>query len=157
MKRVYFITNKNLDRKKDETPVLSHNVCALSDVAEGHVVERDDKTLKGEFMNEKTKHEQDEAKPEAQSAEQINAVMCSRPATWVITIGAGYGSFFFVGTEDEAEELRANKSKWERAGGWKRLADDIEIETKVINLCKNHKNYKKNSIGRKTFCQCGQC
>jgi len=35
-------------------------------VAEGHVVERQGKTLNGDFMNDKTKQENNEAKPEPQ-------------------------------------------------------------------------------------------
>ena len=48
----------------------------LSDVAGGHVVEREDRNLKGDFMNEKIEQKQDEAKPEgADAPELINAVV----------------------------------------------------------------------------------
>jgi hypothetical protein len=30
-------------------------------------------------------------------------------------VGGGYGEFVFEGTEDQAEEMRAHKARWERA------------------------------------------
>ena len=42
----------------------------------------------------------------------------SRPETWLIRI-QGYGTFEFTGTEAEAEEMRAHKSRWEQGNGIK--------------------------------------
>lgn len=41
---------------------------------------------------------------------------------WVITVGGGYGTFFFRGTESEAEEMRRHKARWEGAVARKRPA-----------------------------------
>ena len=46
---------------------------------------------------------------------------------WVIQV-AGYGHFFFEGTETAAEEMRAHKANWEQGVGWKRRADPEEIK-----------------------------
>lgn len=51
---------------------------------------------------------------------------------WVISV-AGYGSFLFEGSEKEAEEMRAHKSRWERGIGRKRLATQAEIESGRAN------------------------
>lgn len=48
--------------------------------------------------------------------------------TWVISV-AGYGTFFFEGSEKEAEEMRAHKARWERGVGRKRLATQAEIDS----------------------------
>lgn len=44
------------------------------------------------------------------------------PGDWIISVG-GYGSFGFLGTEAEAEEMRAHKADWEGGVGRKRRAD----------------------------------
>lgn len=44
---------------------------------------------------------------------------------WVIAIG-GYGEFGYYGSEDEAEEMRAHKARWERGTGRKRPADPTD-------------------------------
>ena len=72
---------------------------------------------------------------------------------WVITIG-GYGSFMFEGDETEAEEMRKHKAYLEQGVGRKRLADEDELQTNVINKCKNHKNYKTKD---RYYCKCGKC
>ena len=59
---------------------------------------------------------------------------------WVIDI-EGYGMFFYHGTESMAEEMRSHKSSWEGGLGRKRLADQEEIKTGVLNRSKNHPNY----------------
>ena len=41
-----------------------------------------------------------------------------RLSVWAISIG-GHGSFDFVATESEAEEMRAHKADWERGPGKK--------------------------------------
>lgn len=41
--------------------------------------------------------------------------------TWKITVGHGYGSFEFKGTEKEAEEMRKHKARWEGAKATKEL------------------------------------
>ena len=46
---------------------------------------------------------------------------------WLITVGAGYGSFLFTGTEAEAEQCRKNKANWEHAVARKRLATPKEV------------------------------
>ena len=43
---------------------------------------------------------------------------------WTITIGGGYGSFQYVGTEHDAEEMRAHKARWEGAVGKKVRTED---------------------------------
>jgi len=73
--------------------------------------------------------------------------------TWVIAIG-GYGSFFFKGTEEKAEEMRRHKANWEQGPGRKRLADENEIKLNIIDECKNHKNFKTKG---NFFCRCGNC
>lgn len=72
---------------------------------------------------------------------------------WLITVSSGYGSFVFDGTEKEAEERRRTKANWEHAITRKRLLDDKEIETGVIDYCKNHPNY--NTI--RYHCECDKC
>lgn len=34
---------------------------------------------------------------------------------WLITVGGGYGSFVFVGTEEDAEKMRRHKARQEGA------------------------------------------
>ena len=46
----------------------------------------------------------------------------SKKQKWIITVGGGYGSFEFAGTEKEAEEMRAHKANWEQAVATKKLA-----------------------------------
>lgn len=46
---------------------------------------------------------------------------------WVITVGGGYGSFFFRGSEKEAEEMRRHKARWEQAVARKRRATPGEV------------------------------
>jgi hypothetical protein len=38
---------------------------------------------------------------------------------WVIKV-SGYGAFAYYGTENEAEDMRVHKSRWERAAARKR-------------------------------------
>lgn len=45
-------------------------------------------------------------------------------AKWLITVGGGYGSFVFEGTEEEAEEMRKHKAIWEGAVATKKKIDD---------------------------------
>lgn len=52
----------------------------------------------------------------------------SGKAWWTITVGGGYGSFPFRGTEKEAEEMRRHKANWEGANALKRLATEEEIK-----------------------------
>lgn len=40
------------------------------------------------------------------------------PSMWMIRI-SGYGTFEFLGTEAEAEEMRVHKSRWEQGSGMK--------------------------------------
>ena len=47
---------------------------------------------------------------------------------WKITVGWEYGSFLYWGTEDEAEERRRAKSRWEGAICRKKPATESEIE-----------------------------
>ena len=72
---------------------------------------------------------------------------------WVITIG-GYGAFFFDGNEKDAEEKRADKSRWESAIGRKRIADQNEVETGKIDYCKNHPNFNTKD---RYHCICQKC
>lgn len=73
--------------------------------------------------------------------------------TWVISI-AGYGSFFFEGSETEAEEMRTDKARWEQGVGRKRLADEDEVQTDIIKNCKNHPNFTNKD---RYHCTCGEC
>jgi len=57
---------------------------------------------------------------------------------WLITIG-GYGSFFFAGTEEEAEGMRSHKASWEGGIGKKyilkpNVLDRLLRSTKVGDL-----------------------
>ncbi|MBK8150839.1 MAG: hypothetical protein IPK58_22210 [Acidobacteria bacterium] len=52
---------------------------------------------------------------------------------FVITVGGGYGSFFFRGTEEEAEKMRKHKAYWEQSPATKRLATQEEIATGTID------------------------
>lgn len=48
--------------------------------------------------------------------------------TWMIRV-SGYGTFEFVGTEAEAEEMRAHKARWEHASGQKwRITNPTEAD-----------------------------
>jgi hypothetical protein len=40
---------------------------------------------------------------------------CGGNGAWEITVGGGYGTFVFYGTEAEAEEMRRHKANWEHA------------------------------------------
>lgn len=73
---------------------------------------------------------------------------------WVISIGGRYGSYFFIGNEDDAERERARKATWEQAVGRKRLADEEEIKTEIINKCQNHPNFNSKT---KYHCDCEKC
>jgi hypothetical protein len=74
-------------------------------------------------------------------------------AKWVISV-AGYGDYFFLGNEDDAERERSRKAMWEEGVGRKRLADEDEIRTEIINKCQNHPNYKSKD---RYACKCGKC
>jgi hypothetical protein len=50
---------------------------------------------------------------------------------WIISV-TGYGSFFFEGTIEEAEEMRAHKADWEGGRGTKRSATPEEIKIKDV-------------------------
>lgn len=77
----------------------------------------------------------------------------NKKQTWVISVG-GYGSLIFEGNEFEAEDMRKHKANWEHGVGRKRLADEDELQTKVINQCKNHPNYNTKD---RYHCKCGIC
>lgn len=72
--------------------------------------------------------------------------------TWIIFV-YGYGQYFFIGNEDDAEKERARKAMWEKGIGRKRLATEEEIKTGKIDLCKNHPNFNST----KYKCNCGKC
>jgi hypothetical protein len=48
---------------------------------------------------------------------------------WRISVGGGYGSFIFEGSEEQAELMRRHKAVWEGAVARKRPATDEEIKT----------------------------
>jgi len=52
--------------------------------------------------------------------------MTEKVHDWEISVGGGYGSFHFRGTEAEAEEMRAHKSTWEQAPARKQRVTDQE-------------------------------
>jgi len=72
---------------------------------------------------------------------------------WVISV-AGYGEYFFLGNEDDAERERSRKAMWEQSVGRKRLADEEEIKSRVINKCQNHPNFNTKT---KYHCNCEKC
>ena len=76
---------------------------------------------------------------------------------WVIRIGGDYGSFLFEGTEEEAEQRRKDKARWEGAIGLKRSADESEIASSKASYCLNHKNFRHYAKGIKFNCDCGVC
>ncbi|WP_431861323.1 hypothetical protein [Azospirillum sp.] len=54
---------------------------------------------------------------------------------WKIRI-AGYGTFDFHGTEEEAEATRAHKAKWEQGAGHKYRADlPTEYDRLTKQMC----------------------
>mgnify|MGYP000915409800 CR=1 FL=1 len=53
---------------------------------------------------------------------------------WVISVG-GYGSFFFEGTEEQAEKMRCLKARWEQAVARKRLATAEELMIRILRKC----------------------
>lgn len=56
---------------------------------------------------------------------------------WAILV-AGYGAFLIEGTEQEAEEMRAHKARWERGIGRKRPATPEEVKAGKPDGCWNH-------------------
>jgi len=48
--------------------------------------------------------------------------MSTETTTWKIRV-AGYGTFDFIGTEAEAEDMRCHKARWEQAIAHKWRAD----------------------------------
>lgn len=53
---------------------------------------------------------------------------------WLIRI-AGYGTFEFEGTEQEAEDMRKNKAKWEGGRGLKWRIGEWRVESDIITAC----------------------
>lgn len=49
-------------------------------------------------------------------------------AVWRITVGGGYGSFEYVGSERDAEEMRRHKAEWEGAVARKEHLRDADAE-----------------------------
>lgn len=76
---------------------------------------------------------------------------------WVIQVGNDYGSFLFEGTEEEAEERRMAKAKWERAVALKRPATKEEVDTGETSCCWNHPNFKHYAKGIRYHCECSLC
>ncbi len=74
-------------------------------------------------------------------------------ATWIISV-AGYGDYFFIGNEEDAERERARKAMWEEAVGRKRLADEEEIKSGRIDKCQNHPNFHSTN---RYNCKCEKC
>lgn len=58
-------------------------------------------------------------------AEVVAARDVPTSPVWAIYVG-GYGAFLHVGTEEEAEAMRAHKARWEGGIGRKRLATPQE-------------------------------
>jgi len=81
----------------------------------------------------------------------VKPIINNTKQKWVIDV-VGYGTFFYEGTEEEAEEMRKHKANWEAAIARKRLADKQEIETGEINYCKKHPGYEN-----KFDCDCIKC
>lgn len=73
--------------------------------------------------------------------------------TWVILIPS-WGAYLFEGTEADAEASRKHKANWEQGLGLKRLATSEEINTKVVDRCLNHPNFK---VRHRYVCKCGKC
>ncbi|QNH21195.1 hypothetical protein HEP73_02107 [Xanthomonas sp. GW] len=75
---------------------------------------------------------------------------------WVIRV-AGYGSFLFVGTEEEAEEMRRHKARWERAVAHKRPADAQEVAEQTPSRCDNHPGWGDRHITQSCWCDDESC
>lgn len=76
---------------------------------------------------------------------------------WVILIGSGYGAFLFQGTEQEAEEMRVHKSRWERGIGKKRAATDEEVSSKTPSQCWNHPGFANKFAYADCYCDDMDC
>jgi hypothetical protein len=72
---------------------------------------------------------------------------------WIVSI-SGYGNYFFIGNEEDAERERARKANWEHGVGRIRLADEDEIKNETINECQNHPNFHSTNRYK---CNCGKC
>lgn len=59
---------------------------------------------------------------------------------WVIIV-SGYGPFLFDGTEEEAEEMRRHKAKWEQGVAQKRKATEQEIDLNRVVLTEKEKQF----------------
>ena len=71
-------------------------------------------------------------------------------AKWVILV-SGYGAFFFDGTPEDAEKMRAHKANWEGGIGKKRRATMEEILAGDPSECWNHAGFNN----RYTYADCG--
>jgi hypothetical protein len=77
----------------------------------------------------------------------------SRPTTWAILID-GYGVFSFIGTAEEAEEMRCHKANWEQGIGKKRRATPAEIAAAEYSACWNHPGFNNKY---RYACDCDAC
>jgi hypothetical protein len=75
---------------------------------------------------------------------------------WTIIVG-GYGAFLFDGTEQEAEEMRAHKARWERGIGRKRLATDEEVAANKPSQCWNHEGFANRHVYSDCDCDDMDC
>ncbi|KRA15378.1 hypothetical protein [Lysobacter sp. Root604] len=71
---------------------------------------------------------------------------CEPLDAWVIVVGGGYGAFLYLGTETEAEGMRAHKARWERAIARKRRATASEITSGCVSQCLNHPGFNNRSV-----------
>lgn len=71
---------------------------------------------------------------------------------WIILVGAGYGAFLFQGTEQEAEDMRSHKARWERGIGKKRPATEEEVSTGKPSQCWNHPGFGNKVVYN--YCDC---
>ncbi len=56
---------------------------------------------------------------------------------WVIDV-ASWGTMYMIGTEEQAEEMRRHKARWEQSVATKRLADAQEIKSEDWKLLSDY-------------------
>ena len=67
---------------------------------------------------------------------------------WIITVGGGYGSFAFKGSERAAEEMRVHKARWEGAVANKRPACHSDEALVADETAANKRAGKRGSAWR---------
>lgn len=76
---------------------------------------------------------------------------------WVILVGGGYGAFLFNGTEEQVEEMRVHKARWERAIAKKRFATVDEVASGKPSHCWNHPGFHNKIVYSDCDCEDEDC